>query len=275
MKKRVGIKLLAIFLSAVMLIGIFPVAAFGAEVKNMGDSTLASDLLEDQQEPFSGTVTAQGTFGTSQWTLYDDGLLELGAGELDEITGVHPWEDYRLDIVTIRLVGDVVANESCNMLFAFFENLETIENIDRLDTSNVTYTGYMFAFSAKLTSLDLSSWHLSNVLATTSMFMGCTALEYLDISGWNLSNVSQTSSMFMSNFEHPVGTLVLGENSVSMLAPVHDAYLPMIPITQKYTGNWVGLNTQTVFLQMILLQVIFWKYIKKTLSQTPMFGKQI
>lgn len=204
--------------------------------------TVDSDAAENVN---SATVVSQWTFGTSEWTLYDDGLLEMGPGVLEDASPGTQWSTYGSDIVTIRLTGPVVADSQSGSLFSGLDNLETIENIELLDTSNVTYTGYMFAFSPKLKSLDLSSWDVSEVAASTSMFMGCFSLEYLNISGWNLSKSAQVSSMFVGASE--LKTLVLGENSVNVLAPIHDAYLEPILETERYTGNWIGLNTQTIF----------------------------
>lgn len=195
----------------------------------------------------SPAVVDQGTVGTSEWTLYDDGLLEIASGAFDDSAVSPSWGVHKDSIVTIRLTGPVVAYSSSTNLFGSMDHLETIEGLELLDMSACSDVGYMFAFSPKLQSLDLSSWDVSNVVAASGMFIGSSGLEYLDISGWNFTSAGQVSSMFLANFEHPVKTLVLGRNSVNTPAIIHDAYLPYIPKTERYTGNWVGLDVRTVF----------------------------
>lgn len=53
--------------------------------------------------------------------------------------------------------GKVVANPNSACLFESFQNLTEIENLEYLDTSNVTDMSYMFYECSNLTTLDLSN----------------------------------------------------------------------------------------------------------------------
>ena len=76
-------------------------------------------------------------------------------------------------------------------------NLESIEGLSYLNTSEVTNMSNMFTYCAKLTSLDLSSFNTSQVTNMQSMFHGCYRLESLDLSGFNTSNVTNMSALLV------------------------------------------------------------------------------
>ncbi len=64
----------------------------------------------------------------------------------------------------------VVANEDSSDLFFGFSNLQEIEHLEYLDTSNVTDMSKMFYDCTSLTTLDLSSFNTSNVTVSFYMF---------------------------------------------------------------------------------------------------------
>ena len=76
--------------------------------------------------------------------------------------------------------------------------LETIENISNLKTTNVTDMSYMFDDCSKLTSLVLTSFDTSNVTDMSHMFSDCSKLTSLDLSSWDTSNVTDMSYLFYS-----------------------------------------------------------------------------
>lgn len=107
-------------------------------------------------------------------------------------------------------------------LFSGFTKLQSIENIEYLDTSFVENMKYMFSGDTNLESLDLSNfntskvenmekmfrnnskvenfnlenWDTSNVKDTSNMFENCNNLKTLDLSNWNTSNITNIQSMF-------------------------------------------------------------------------------
>jgi surface protein len=79
----------------------------------------------------------------------------------------------------------------CNM-----SNLESIEGLSNLNTSEVTNMSCMFISCEKITSFDLSRFNTSNVTKMNYMFAFCSKLESLDLSKFNTSKVTDMSGMF-------------------------------------------------------------------------------
>lgn len=88
------------------------------------------------------------------------------------------------------------APEKSEYLFSNFIKLNSIENIELLDTSYVRRMNNMFYDCKELSYLDLSSFNTSNVINMSSMFYGMTKLFSLDISKFNTSKVTAMNNMF-------------------------------------------------------------------------------
>lgn len=80
--------------------------------------------------------------------------------------------------------------------FTGCENLNTIEGIKNLNTSEVVGMQYMFNGCSALTSLDVSNFDTSNVWNMDYMFNMCNALTSLDVSNFDTSNVESMQYMF-------------------------------------------------------------------------------
>ena len=91
--------------------------------------------------------------------------------------------------------NEIVA-DTCANFFAEFINLNTITNLDYLDTNRVTNMSHMFFDCQKLISLDLSSFNTSSVISMDCLFSYCTELTYVDLSGFDTSNVTNMYLMF-------------------------------------------------------------------------------
>ena len=86
--------------------------------------------------------------------------------------------------------------DDLSCLFQDWGLLETIDNIDELNTTYVTDMASMFAGCSSLTTLDLSSWDTGNVEYMLNMFWGCSSLSSLDLSDWDTSSVEDMAGMF-------------------------------------------------------------------------------
>ena len=76
-------------------------------------------------------------------------------------------------------------------------NLETIEGMSNLSTSEVKEMSYMFDFCYKLTSLDLSGFNTRLVAKMDYMFNQCTSLRTIYVGdGWTTSAVTSSRLMF-------------------------------------------------------------------------------
>ena len=80
--------------------------------------------------------------------------------------------------------------------FYNMRNLETIQGIGYLNTSEVTNMAYMFLFCFKLTNLDLRSFNTSKVVNMRSMFGRCSGLKSINLSSFNTSKVTNMYNLF-------------------------------------------------------------------------------
>ena len=88
------------------------------------------------------------------------------------------------------------APTSLNSFFKNLKSLETITDLEYLNTANVTDMSSMFDGCGKLTKLDISKFNTVDVMDMSSMFEGCGELTKLDISKFNTANVKNMRSMF-------------------------------------------------------------------------------
>ena len=86
---------------------------------------------------------------------------------------------------------------STYMWFRLMQKLQTITDIDYLNTSEVTTMEEMFFGCTCLTSLDLSSFNTSKVTNMDAMFMWNRALGTIYVgSGWSTDAVTKSENMF-------------------------------------------------------------------------------
>ena len=88
------------------------------------------------------------------------------------------------------------APTSLNSFFKNLYSLETITDLEYLNTANVTDMSSMFHSCRKLTDLDISNLNTENVTDMSSMFNSCEKLTGLNLSNLNTANVTDMSSMF-------------------------------------------------------------------------------
>ena len=105
-------------------------------------------------------------------------------------------DDETTNTLYIQGNGGVVANYDSSYLFYKFSKLTEIENLNLLDTSQVTTMSYMFSYCSRLTSLDVSKFDTSQVTNMGSMFSDCSSLTSLDVSNFDTSKVTDMSGMF-------------------------------------------------------------------------------
>ena len=89
------------------------------------------------------------------------------------------------------------APTSLREFFKGCETLETISDLEYLNTAKVTDMGKMFHGCSALTSLDLTNFNTANVTYMDNMFEGCSALKSLDLTNFNTAKVTCMSCMFM------------------------------------------------------------------------------
>ncbi|MCR5851199.1 MAG: leucine-rich repeat protein [Bacteroidaceae bacterium] len=89
---------------------------------------------------------------------------------------------------------DGVTSTSC--WFSNCSNLKVINEINNLNTGNVTDMSYMFSGCRNLTSLDVSRFNTGNAKFMYYMFYNCSSLTDLDVKGFNTENALTMLRMF-------------------------------------------------------------------------------
>ena len=81
--------------------------------------------------------------------------------------------------------------------FYVMQNLQTIEGLSYLNTSEVTNMQAMFNLCSSLTSLDLRGFNTAKVTSMGMMFNGCSSLQTIYVGdGWSTAAVTSSSNMF-------------------------------------------------------------------------------
>lgn len=93
--------------------------------------------------------------------------------------------------------------------FRGMENLEEIEGLEYLNTSETTLMSYMFYGCSKLKNIDVSHFDTKNVEKMGYMFQNCTSLESIDIS--NFDYTKNTSCYRMFNGCTNLKSIITGE----------------------------------------------------------------
>ena len=162
--------------------------------------------LIEEYESYLNVQVSDGwnAWGTCEWQIDADGVLTIRP-QGDASWGVAPpvvsaseapWYSENASITSVAFEGSVIAYGDLVGLFYGCTALETIENIEAIDTSRATDLSYMFYNCSSLASLDLSGFDTSSVTDMPHMFRRCNSLAALDLSGFDTSSVTDMSSMF-------------------------------------------------------------------------------
>ncbi|MCH4056464.1 MAG: DUF285 domain-containing protein [Lactobacillaceae bacterium] len=202
---------LAIGLAAVILQA-QAVTSVQAAVSNAGDSNqntvvqLATSAPAKEYPAASETTNiASGVYGTSQWWIDAQKVLHIGAGTLGEPATVintnliSYWIGYKADITKVVFEDTVIANQDSQRLFTGLDQLITIDNLTKLDTSQVINMHMMFSQCKSLTNLYLSNFKTAKVTDMGSMFASDIKLQSLDLTSFDTSQVTEMTSMFASD----------------------------------------------------------------------------
>ena len=145
------------------------------------------------------------------WAKYADGTLtfyygeksSLGTGEYELRDGsptfLQGWyTDHKSDIT--KVVFDESFKDArpttCYFWFSGMSNLEEIENLQNLNTSEVTYMRLMFWNCSKIQSLDLSNFNTAKVKDMEAMFLECSDLQSIRLSSFNTEKVWTMERLF-------------------------------------------------------------------------------
>ncbi|MDE7087476.1 MAG: DUF285 domain-containing protein, partial [Clostridia bacterium] len=191
-KRRVFLSLIICLAAAFFACGIF--AIFNTKDKRQ---TVTAEAATAVTPTIYWRYTGSSTtleLSSSQLT----GGTETGSFSGDTIfknTMEQPWYNYREQITTANILNPISPVSTANW-FRICRNLQKVENIRNLDTSNAETLQGMFAGCNTLPKIDVSGFDTSNVIHMGQMFSGCHALSEIDVSGFDTSNVWDFGSMF-------------------------------------------------------------------------------
>ena len=151
----------------------------------------ATSRVSDSDTKVKKVVFRTGDFG--------EGTIRVDS-YLSEVPIYASFDSGTSSLVISTRASEIYTGENASFLFAYFKNLEKIENIQALNTSDTKYFNNMFCYadttSRSLKELDLSHFNTEKAITFTSMFYHCGGLKSLDLSSFNTSNVEFMSYMF-------------------------------------------------------------------------------
>ena len=171
----------------------------GSVEEELFESTTVNDSTNLEEAKVSGSlansVLYSGINGTSNWKIFEGGLLLIGSGELTNNGNESPWSAYASEITDIEFEVGVYAPAFSSSLFKDLKAISFI-GINNFDTSRVISMYSMFEGMSNLQELDVSSFDTSRVTDMRKTFEGMSNLQELDVSNFNTSRVTQMSNMF-------------------------------------------------------------------------------
>ena len=123
--------------------------------------------------------------------------LDLSHFNLKNLRSMHAMFDKCRAMTSVKLPKSDTKNVANLVgLFYYCQNLEHIEGLENLNTSEVTSMRNMFQSCEKLTTLDLSHFDTGKVTDMTYMFNNCYSLKSLVIDSFDTRNVTSFEQMF-------------------------------------------------------------------------------
>ena len=136
-------------------------------------------------------------------TFYYDaerGIREGTTYSLNTDNGDTEWDTDGTNASVTRVVFDSSFAEarptSTYGWFYKMQNLQTIEGIEHLNTSEVTRMDYMFFNCQQLSNIEVKGFNTAKVTSMLSMFAGCAGLTTLDLTLFKTSKVTSMEYMF-------------------------------------------------------------------------------
>ncbi|WP_053072810.1 bacterial Ig-like domain-containing protein [Lactiplantibacillus herbarum] len=207
---------------------------------------------------------ASGISNTSKWYISSDNTLHFEEGTLAEFNIIKvsgngydvfytesawPWYGYEDQVKTVIFDGPVVAGKNLAGFLGNLPNLESIKNLNLLDTLATENMIGLFYEDISLTSLDVSSLDTKNVTNMHSMFFQCASLTSLDLSGFDTSQV--TDMVFMFTACSGLSSLNVSSFDTSKVTNMHDMFAGFVDLdtglpTQQWSLDLSNFDTSQV-----------------------------
>jgi len=188
------------------------------------------------------TAVAIGTIGPegAPWVLYDNGVVEVGAGVNNHVDFLSPWQEYRYQISRIIFTEPLDGSTSLARFFGSrwngnFPDLEAVEGLENIDTSRVTSMAEMFTGASSLVDLDVSNWDTSNVTDMSNMFAETSSLLHLDVSNWDTNSVEDMFGLFVRS---GIYELNVSNWNTSNVTNMHGLFAEMLNLSELDVFSW-------------------------------------
>ena len=154
------------------------------------ETDLSWDVSENNNGNCMAYLVSNGEETDPTYTLYiqGNGVIYLSSGDC-------LFRDFD-QLEVIEGIEYVNTSQVTSMYSMFYKCNLTSLDLSSFDTSQVTDMSYMFCWCIYLTSLNLSSFDTSQVTNMNSMFYDCSSLTSLDLSNFDTSQVTDMGSMF-------------------------------------------------------------------------------
>ena len=192
---------------------------------NPEDATAGVDayavLYSDGTLAFQKGTDAIAAYGTivNSWLIPT--AYPTDDPDTEDVNESYPdWYASADTITKVVFVDNIKGITSLAYYFYRLSNLDTFENLDRLNTKDVTSLYETFSYCSSIEDLDLSSWNTSKVTNISTFVMNCSSLKTLNLSNWDFSALNSTGgalsgctalkTLDLSNTKLPVDTYNAG-----------------------------------------------------------------
>ena len=146
------------------------------------------------------------------------------------------FDENKENVKQINITGKLIINGEASSLFGNLPNLNKINGLENIDTSNVNNMSWMFSGDNNITNLDISTWNTSKVTDMQAMFQECFALTKLDLSKWDTSNVTLMAHMFYGC--HTLNNLDVSKWITSNVTDMNSMFQDCLKLDSLDVSKW-------------------------------------
>lgn len=106
------------------------------------------------------------------------------------------WDKQLYNVRKIIVLNPIKPIETIRLWFRNAEKVTSINNLDKIDTSNVSEIYGMFAYCRQIKTIDLSNFETDHVTNMSDLFYECNNLEEANITNFVTSKVTTMKAMF-------------------------------------------------------------------------------
>ncbi len=146
-------------------------------------------------------MIANGTWGSCEWTISDDGVLTVYEGLAESISadGISPWYEYRESIRQAVFSGPVRFEENASLGCLLKDCVDLVSvDFSGLDTSGVSRMHSLLEGCASLEAVDLRPLDFSRVNTLSGLFNSCGSLKSIEMDGISTPHLINVIGMFMN-----------------------------------------------------------------------------